>query len=179
MIALSLSALLAAGLVFVQNPPAPVQTADAAVVAELTALRKSVDQLVEVMKLYAQQAADRDTALVLAQLIDMDERRITQMQQRQDALQQSRAALDRDMAQMRGAAEAYTQMAAGDPTGRAQAMMEQEKARTAEQLEQKANARLQLDNQIAQLDGEIAGAKQLVLEMRQRLDQKIRLTPQP
>ena len=70
-------------------------------------------------------------------------------------------------------------MAAGDPTGKAQAMMEQEKARTAEQLEQKANAKLQLESQISQLDGEIANAKQTVLEMRRRLDQKIRLTPQP
>ncbi len=179
MIALTLSALLAASLTFAQNPPASVQTAEAAVVSELAALRKSVDQLVEVMKLYAQQAADRDASLVLSQLIDMDERRITQMQQRLDGLEQGRTAIDKDMAQMRGSVDTYTQMASADPTGKAQAMMEQEKARTAEQLEQKTNARLQLDNQISQLDGEIANAKQLVLEMRRRLDQKIRLTPQP
>ncbi len=179
MITLTLSSLLAVSLVFAQNPPAFTQATETAVVAELTALRRSVDQLVEVIKLVAQQSADRDTSLVLAQLIDMDERRITQMQVRMDGLEQSRAALDKEMAQMRGSADVYTQMAAGDPTGKAQAMMEQEKLRTAEQLEQKANARLQLDNQISQLDGEIANAKQTVLEMRRRLDQKIRLNPQP
>jgi chromosome segregation ATPase len=179
MLALTLSTLLAATIAFAQNPPAPVQTTETAVVAELTALRKSVDQLVDVMKLYAQQSADRDTALILSQLIDMDERRIAQMQQRLDGLLQSRAAIDTEMAQMSGSVETYTRMAAGDPTGKAQAMMAQEKARTAEQLEQKANAKLQLDNQISQLEGEISSRKQTVQEMRQRLDQKIKLTPQP
>ncbi|MBK9241995.1 MAG: hypothetical protein IPL75_17505 [Acidobacteria bacterium] len=179
MITLTLSAFLVASLAVAQNPPASVQTTDTAVLAELTALRKSVDQLVEVIKLVAQQSADRDSSLVMAQVIDMDERRITQMQVRLDGLEQSRAAIDKEMAQMRGSVDVYTQMAAGDPTGKAQAMMEQEKARTAEQLEQKANAKLQLESQISQLDGEIANAKQTVLEMRRRLDQKIRLTPQP
>jgi hypothetical protein len=179
MIPLTLSSLLVVSLAFAQNPPASVQTTDTAVLAELTALRRSVDQLVEVIKLVAQQSADRDSSLVMAQVIDMDERRITQMQQRLDGVVESRAALDREMAQMRGSLDTYTQMAAGDPTGKAQAMMEQEKIRTTEQLEQKANARLQLDSQASQIDGEIANAKQLVLEMRRRLDQKIRLTPQP
>jgi len=179
MITAMLSSLLAASLAFAQNPPAPAQTTETAVLAELTALRKSVDHLVEVIKLVAQQSADRDSSLVMAQLIDMDERRITQMQVRMDGLLQSRAAIDKEMAQMRGSVDVYTQMAAGDPTGKAQAMMAEEKARTAEQLEQKANARLQLDSQISQLDGELANARQTVLQMRQRLDQKIRLTPQP
>ncbi|MEO6222329.1 MAG: hypothetical protein ABIP90_03700 [Vicinamibacterales bacterium] len=179
MIALTLSSLLAATIVFAQSPPAPVQTTETAVVGELKALRKSVDQLIDVMKLYAQQSADRDASLLLSQLIDMDERRITQMQQRLDGLFQSRAALDKEMAQLRGSVDTYTQMAAGDPTGKAQAMMLQEKARVAEQVEEKTNARLQLDNQISQLESEISSRKQTVLEMRQRLDQKIRLTPQP
>jgi hypothetical protein len=179
MLALTLSSLLAASLLFAQNPPAPVPTTEKAVLAELTALRKSVDQLIDVMKLYAQQSADRDSALLLSQLIDMDERRITQMQQRLDTLIHSRAAIDTEMAQMSGAVETYAQMAAGDPTGKAQAMMAQEKIKTAEQLEQKANAKIQLDGQISQLEGEISSRKQIVQEMRQRLDQKIKLTPQP
>ncbi len=148
-------------------------------VAELKSLRQSVDQLIDVMKLYAQQSADRDSALLLSQLIDMDERRITQLQQRLDGLLESRAALDREVAQMRGSVDTYMQMAAGDPTGKAQAMMVQEKARVAGQVEEKAIARLQLDNQISQLEGEIFSKKQTVQEMRQRLDQKIRLTAQP
>ena len=174
MIALTVSSLLAASLVFAQNPPAPVKPTDTAVLEELTALRKSVDQLVEVLKLYAQQSADRDSALLLSQMIDMDERRLTQMQQRLDGLHQSRAAIDREMASMTVSVEAYTRMAAGDPTGKAQAMMEQEKVKTAEQLEQKANAKLQLDNQISQLEGEISSTRQTVQQMRYRLDQKIK-----
>ena len=177
MIALTISSLLAVTIAFSQNPPAQVQSAETAVVAELSALRKSVDQLIDVMKLYAQQSADRDGAMVLAQLIDMDERKITQMQQRLDALIQSRAAIDTETAQITGSLETYTRMAAGDPTGKAQAMMAQEKVKTTEQLEQKANAKLQLDLQISQLEGDIASRKQTVQDMRQRLDQKIRLTP--
>lgn len=179
MIALTLSSLLAATIVFAQNPPAPVQTTEKAVLVELTALRKSVDQLIDVMKLYAQQSADRDSALLLSQLIDMDERRITQMQQRLDALIQRRTAIDTEMAQMSSSTETYMRMAAGDPTGKAQLMMAEEKARTAVQVEQKAAEKLQLDNQIFQLEGEISSKKQTVQEMRQRLDQKIRLTPPP
>jgi hypothetical protein len=179
MMMLTLSSLLAAGLVFAQNPPAQVQTTEQAVLTELTALRRSVDQLIDVMKLYAQQSADRDSAMLLSQLIDMDERKITQLQQRLDALMQTRANIDNEMVQMSNSVETYTRMAAGDPTGKAQAMMAQEKIKTAEQLEQKTNAKLQLENQISQLEGEISSRKQTVQDMRQRLDQKIRLTPQP
>jgi chromosome segregation ATPase len=179
MFALTLSSLLVASLALVQSPPAPAQSAEAAVVAELTALRKSVDQLVEMMKLSMQQAADRDATQLLSQLMEMDERRITQMQQRLSGLQESRTALDKEMTQMRASVDTYSQMAAGDPTGRAQAMMEQEKAKTGEVIEQKSAARTQLDNQITQLEAEIADAKYAVLQMRQRLDQKIRITSQP
>ena len=78
-----------------------------------------------------------------------------------------------------GKVDAFFEAVDSDDFGKAQALMAQEKARTAEQMEQKANAKLQLDNQISQLEGEISSRKQTVQEMRQRLDQKIKLTPRP
>jgi chromosome segregation ATPase len=176
MVALRLS-LLAASLFVAQGTPVPAQSTDSAVLAEMTALRKSVDQLVAVVKLFVQQAADRDTALLLAQLIDTDERRITQMQQRIDLLRTNRTAVDAEMAQMRGAVDTYSRMAAGDPTGKAQAVMEQEKARTAAQLERKTSSISQLDDQIAQLETEIADKRNSVADMRRRLDQRIGRRP--
>ncbi len=169
--------LLAASLLFAQAPPTAVQSVDTAVLVEIKALRRSVEQLTEVVKLFAQQAAERDSAMLLSQIIDMDERRLTQMQGQLDALRSSRAALVTEIAQMRGSADTYSKMAAGDPTGRAQAMMEEEKMRTSEQVEQKTYAMNLLDGQIAQLEGEIIERKQRALEMRQRLDQKVRLRP--
>lgn len=177
---MTLPTAMLAGVLVTASVGASAQTNEsAALAAEVAALRKSVDQLVEIVRLYAQQSLQRDAAAVLSRRIDTDERRLTQLTQQLETVRAKRAAEEAEVAKLRSSVEVYTQMAAGDPTGAAQAAMEQERVRTTAVVAQKTALIAQLDDQIARLESDAADKKKGLEELGRRLDQQLESRPKP
>ncbi|MEZ5316638.1 MAG: hypothetical protein R2752_04495 [Vicinamibacterales bacterium] len=155
-------------------PPLQAQQASSAppeVSAELSAMRRSLDQIVQLLQQLVQQTARRDTASLLMGRIEMAERRLAPQMDQMRQLRADRQAQEGEREKYQGMSASVDAMERADRSGMNVDAFAAERRRVSAGIAA-AEARIAgIDGQIAELERDIAARRQAIDTMDAQLSQ--------
>ncbi len=154
-------------------PPTPVAaqpSKEAGDGVEVTALRRSLDQIVVLLRQLVDQSSRRDTAALLMSRIEMAERRMVPAEAELRALRERRLAASKDQLGLQASFRSIDDMQKLDVTGSARDAFDAERQRVSVNAAQKESELAEIDRQIAAVEADLGVRRRAIAGMDEQLD---------
>jgi chromosome segregation ATPase len=152
------------------NRPVLTQTTDA---TELAGIRRTLEEIVTLMRETAQQSVRRDNVAMLSQRLEASERRLTSLERDLKLAQDELAAAEGQVAATLGAIQSMNEMAKLDKTGAASEQINNQLNRLQGESDRQANRVGPIAQRVAMLDADVAQRRQAVAQLERALDQQM------